>query len=240
VQGHRDYVIRVLLNGLTGPVGDKTYAEVMVPMGSNKDEWVAGIASYVRNSLGNSAGMVSPADVARVRAADAKRKTPWTVAELEATLPRQIDAEQLKVSASHAADAASAALTVRGWSSGAPQAPGMWFQAELAQPTMVAEVQFDSVGAGRGAAPPGRRGLGAPTAALAPPHGYSVQVSMDGTTWSKPIAIGKGEGARTDIAFTPTRAKFVRITQTDTVENAPNWSVSNFHLYAVSPETPAK
>ena len=35
VQGHRDYVIKVLLDGLTGPLGDKTYSEVMVPMGAN-------------------------------------------------------------------------------------------------------------------------------------------------------------------------------------------------------------
>ncbi len=42
VQGHRDYVINVLLNGLTGPVDGRTYTEVMVPMASNSDEWIAG------------------------------------------------------------------------------------------------------------------------------------------------------------------------------------------------------
>ena len=72
VQGHRDYVIKVLLNGLTGPLDGKTYRDVMVPMGGT-DEWVAGIASYVRTSFGNSGGMVTPADVARVRAEIAKR-----------------------------------------------------------------------------------------------------------------------------------------------------------------------
>ena len=44
VNGHRDYVIKALLGGLTGPIGDKTYTEVMVPMGANKDEWVAAAA----------------------------------------------------------------------------------------------------------------------------------------------------------------------------------------------------
>jgi len=63
------------------------------------------------------------------------------------------------------------------------------------------------------------------------PRGYSVQTSADGQTWSKPVAQGKGEGTRTTIAFTPVRAKFVRITQTETVENAPNWSVSNLRVY---------
>ena len=54
-----------------------TYPEVMVPMGQNNDEWVAAIASYVRNSFGNRPRRSSPADVARVRAATAARKTPW-------------------------------------------------------------------------------------------------------------------------------------------------------------------
>jgi hypothetical protein len=31
VTGHRDYIIKVLLNGISGPLGDKTYSEVMVP-----------------------------------------------------------------------------------------------------------------------------------------------------------------------------------------------------------------
>ena len=35
VQGHRDYVIKVLLNGLTGPLDGKTYRDVMVPMGGH-------------------------------------------------------------------------------------------------------------------------------------------------------------------------------------------------------------
>ena len=80
VQAHRDYVIKVLLKGLTGPLDGKTYPEVMVPMGGSTDEWVAGIASYVRTSFGNSGGLVTPADVARVRAETASRKAPWTIA----------------------------------------------------------------------------------------------------------------------------------------------------------------
>jgi hypothetical protein len=45
------------------------------------------------------------------------------------------------------------------------------------------------------------------------------------------VAEGKGSGAHTSIAFAPTRAKFVRITQTDTTENAPNWAVANLRLF---------
>ena len=74
VNGHRDYIIKAVLHGLTGPVDGKTYTDVMMPMGINNDEWVAAVASFVRNSFGNSGGFVTPADVARVRAATAIAK----------------------------------------------------------------------------------------------------------------------------------------------------------------------
>ena len=36
------------------------------------------------------------------------------------------------------------------------------------------------------------------------------------------------------VTFSPTRAKFIRVTQTDTTENAPNWTVSNLKIYEAS------
>src|SRR5262245_20293906 len=65
VNGHRDYIVKALINGLTGPVGDKTYTEVMVPMGQNKDEWIAAIATYVRMNFGNNGGPVPGGDFPR-------------------------------------------------------------------------------------------------------------------------------------------------------------------------------
>jgi mono/diheme cytochrome c family protein len=225
VQGHRDYVIKVLLKGMTGPLDGRTYRDVMVPMGGT-DEWVAGIASYVRNSFGNNAGMVTPADVARVRAETADRKAPWTLPELEATLPRLLDSQQWKLTASHGTDTAAGASSLRGWSTGAPQAQGMWFTVELPQPAAVSEIQFESAssagrgGRGRGAAP-----------VVGYPRGYTVQVSTDGTTWGQPVVEGKGEGPRTIISFAPVRAKFVRLTQTVSAADAPAWSIRNLRIY---------
>ena len=62
------------------------------------------------------------------------------------------------------------------------------------------------------------------------PRGYQVQVSMDGATWS-PVAEGQGTGAQTLIAFPPTRGKFVRITQTAAVDNAPPLSIRRLRLF---------
>jgi mono/diheme cytochrome c family protein/glucose/arabinose dehydrogenase len=229
VQGHRDYVIKVLLNGLTGPLGGRTYTDIMAPLGSAmNDEWVAGVASFVRSSFGNTGSMVTPADVARVRAATKARKAPWTENDLEASMPKLVDSHGWTITASHEASAAPGAATLRGWSSGAPQAPGMSLTVELPQPVPVTEIQFDS-------AQTLSRGRGGPNAGATPvvqyPRGYSVQVSLDGKTWSKPVATGKGQGRHTTIAFAPVRAKFVRITQTDTVPDAPEWSVSNLRIY---------
>jgi len=235
VQAHRDYMIKVLLHGLTGPLDGRTYPDLMAPLGStSSDEWIAGVASYVRGSFGNSAGMVTPADVARVRKQTANRKTPWTLPELEATLPRALDAQQWKLTASHGADAAAGAVSLRGWSSGVPQAAAMWFTVELPQPALVTELQFDSTMiSGRGAG--GGRGAATATTTPAPvigyPRGYTVQVSEDGKTWGEPIAVGKGEGLRTTITFAPARAKFVRITQTDGTPGTPAWSIRNLRVY---------
>ena len=239
VQAHRDYMIKVLLHGLTGPLDGRTYPDLMAPLGStSSDEWIAGVASYVRGSFGNSAGMVTPADVARVRKQTANRKTPWTLPELEATLPRALDAQQWKLTASHGNDTAAGAASLRGWSSGVPQAAAMWFTVELPQPALVTELQFDSTmisgrgaGGGRGAATATATATATPAPVIGYPRGYTVQVSEDGKTWGEPVAAGKGEGLRTTITFAPARAKFVRITQTDVAPGTPAWSIRNLRIY---------
>ncbi len=279
VQGHREYVIKTLLNGMTGPLAGQTYTQVMLPMGAQNDQWIANVASYVRNEFGNTAAFISPAEVARVRAATASRKTMWTYPELEVTLPRLLPVDPTwKATASHNVERAASGLTLAAWTSGMPQAPDMWFQVELPQAAMITEVQFDAGapgGGGRGrggrGAPPagaaGRAGApGAPAGAATPPAappagpgaapttpqrgvapgggrgggspfgsfpiGYKIQLSMDGKTWAAPVAQGAGSPATTIATFRPVQAKFVRVTQTGTAEDAPAWSVLNFRVYA--------
>jgi mono/diheme cytochrome c family protein len=237
VQGHRDYVIKALLHGMTGPVDGQTYTEVMIPMGTNTDDWIAAVASYVRMSFGNQAGMVAPADVARVRAATANRGAMWTVTEAEASLPVLMPTEtSWKATASHNGDTASFGLGYVAWSSGVPQQPGMWFQVELPAAARLTEMQFESTANGRGGSPTGAfAGGGGGRASTPPPpgngaaRGYRVQVSLDGMTWSAPVAEGVGALA-TVITFQPVEAKFVRITQTGTDPNYA-WSVQRLRLY---------
>jgi mono/diheme cytochrome c family protein/glucose/arabinose dehydrogenase len=241
VVGPSDYVVKVLLHGVTGPLDGITYPDAMIAMGTQSDEWIAAIGSYIRNAFGNRAALISAADVARVRAATASRKTPWASEDLVASVPRVGLPESWKLAASHNSQTASDATTLRPWSSGHAQAPGMWLQIELPQPTGVAGVSFESPAALVDTTPavpgaPTRTGIGGGRGGPAPqpafPRGYEVVLSMDGTTWTNPVAQGQGKGVVNEITFTPARAKFVRIRQTGTADNAP-WTLRRLRVLEV-------
>ena len=74
VRSHRDAIAHVLLNGLTGPTGGKTYDAQMVPMNTNDDAWIAAVASYVRNAFGNHGALLAPEDVKALREQSGARK----------------------------------------------------------------------------------------------------------------------------------------------------------------------
>jgi glucose/arabinose dehydrogenase/cytochrome c5 len=94
---NKEGMIRILLNGLTGPVDGKNYSQDMVSMGMNNDEWIASVLSYVRYNLGTTernfywppskdfvAGvLVTPQEVHAIRSQTAARNKPWTWTELE-------------------------------------------------------------------------------------------------------------------------------------------------------------
>ncbi len=114
------------------------------------------------------------------------------------------------------------ALSFLGWTTGVPQQAGMWFQIELPAPLVLTEIQFTSSAIG------GRSGL---PPAWTFPRGYQVQVSADGSTWSAPVAEGQGVPGTTVITFAPVSARFVRITQTASEDNAPAWSMRLLRLF---------
>ncbi len=216
VLGYRDGVINVLMHGLSGPVGGRTYTAQMVPMKSNDDEWIASVISYIRNSFGNHASLIQPQDVARVRASTSQRTEPWDVEELRAALPQPLNNQkQWKLTASHnptqAIRSADGNLATR-FDTGAAQKPGMWFQIELPEETTVAALQLNSVRS------PGDY-----------PRGYQIELSLDGANWGLPVASGKGDGPVTTITFTPAKTKFIRITQTG--EIGLFWSIHELGIY---------
>jgi len=82
VNGDPEKLIKILLHGLSGPIDGKTYADIMPPLGANTDEYIASVISYIRNDMGNQAGVVKPELVKKVRQSSASRDKPWTLKEL--------------------------------------------------------------------------------------------------------------------------------------------------------------
>ncbi len=77
--GNKTIMTKILLRGLTGPLNGKTYlGQIMLPMAQESDEWIADVLTHVRKSWGNTGDAVTPAEVAKVRAATADVKTPYT------------------------------------------------------------------------------------------------------------------------------------------------------------------
>ena len=126
----------------------------MVPMGTNTDEWIADVASYVAQQL-RQRGAVrdararrrgaqgEPAHVdvvvrrARLDDADAARSTRRSGRRRPATTRRR-------------PRTASTARARRDGRAAVAQEPGMWFQIELPQPVNVAEILVDTLAGGRG------------------------------------------------------------------------------------------
>jgi mono/diheme cytochrome c family protein len=212
-----DAVLRVLLQGLTGPVNGKTYGAQMVPMGANTDDWIADVACYVRKAFGNEAPLVTKRDVRRVRRATEGRATPWTLEELNAENPIPIESHAgWKLSASH--NAGDIGKIIDGdaatrWSSNDLQSPGVWIQIEFPAATEVAGMVLDSTQSPNDY-----------------PLSYEVEASDDGHTWGKPVLRGRGVDAVTDILFRkPVKLRFLRITLTQT-SKWNSWSIHELQV----------
>lgn len=218
--GHKSGAIYVQLHGLIGDIDGKKYEGQMISMATNDDAWIASVLSYVRNSFGNHASFVSPEDVAKLRAATKARTQPWTIAELRAAMPQPLkNRKDWKLSASH--DSAGCAAAIDGnpssrYTTSASQVPGMWFQIELPQETAIAGVELDSEKSPRDY-----------------PRGFKAEVSTDGQKWAE-VAQGKGNDAITEIEFPATKAKFIRLTQTGSV-NGLFWSIHELQVLAAAP-----
>jgi mono/diheme cytochrome c family protein len=82
-----NHIVKIVLNGLQGPVTVKNaqYNNAMAPWGSVlKDDQIAAVLTYVRNTWGNQAPPISKEFVAQIREETKDRKDPWTQKELQA------------------------------------------------------------------------------------------------------------------------------------------------------------
>jgi mono/diheme cytochrome c family protein len=87
VAGDPKRMIRIPLAGLAGPVqvAGQTYNLSMPAMGAAlSDEDLAAVLSYIRQSWGNKAPVITPEQVKAVRTQVGNRTQPWTAEQLEA------------------------------------------------------------------------------------------------------------------------------------------------------------
>lgn len=84
VKGGTERLVRIVLNGLAGPVtvSGQNFNNVMPGQGAMSDQDLANALTYIRNTWGNEGTMVTKEMVAKVREELGSRMTPWSEAEL--------------------------------------------------------------------------------------------------------------------------------------------------------------
>lgn len=217
----------------------------MTQMGSNNDEWIASVASFIRVNFENESSPVSAADVARVRKETAKQTKPYTFDALWSSVPKVLESNaDWNMSASHTGEirkgstaSAQGAFSFEGWTTGITQQSGMWFQVELPSAATLTEIQFKSPSISRG----WREGSPPPIQTY--PRKYDFEVSMDGKQWTKVITNGQGTRSSMAIRFDSVKAKFLRITltQSETIVHGERrgkpfdyevvWTMREFKIY---------
>lgn len=75
VLGPKNQLIKIVLNGLNDPIeiDGETYYNPMPAHLHLNDQQISDVLTYVRNSFGNAAVAITPTEVKKVRAAEAKK-----------------------------------------------------------------------------------------------------------------------------------------------------------------------
>lgn len=217
-----DAIIRVMMNGLTGPINGKTYEAQMVTMATNDDQWIADVTSYIRHAFGNNGRFVDKKDVAKLRNELSKRTTPWTIEELRSLSPQVLaNRKDWKLTASHndksLANAVDGDIATR-WDTRKPQSPDMWLQIELPAATDTTGLILDTGKSHNDY-----------------PRKYKIEFSMNGTEWAKPALQGEGDaGAVEYLLAKPAKTRFIRISQLGEAKGT-YWSVHELDVLAATP-----
>lgn len=233
VQGHPDYAIQAVMNGLKGPINGKSFTGgVMIGNREQSDEWIADVVSYIRQNLSNDAALVTPEQVRAVRDNSAQGQYPYTYDELLQNVPQRLEqSDAWLVTASHSGTVVvggtanpKSAFNFEGWTTGIWQETGMWYQMDFTRPIALSEIHFN--------APNNGTVWDAAKKPAAYPRGLLLEYSLDGITW-KTLEVEQPTDIRVELKFPETRLKFLRFTLTDVpleMDNIP-WSMRQMQLY---------
>lgn len=217
VTGRKDVPIKIMLKGMTGELDGRKFPGPMLPLESFDDEWIASTLTYIRSNWGNKGSMVTPEEVAAVRAQIKDREKMWDSSEILAMTP--IPSKQMRkwqFTASHRPKQIRSAIDGNlnsRWETGVVQVPGMWFAFDMGQELELTSLVLDSSRSKDDY-----------------PRQYSVEISEDGQHWSEPIAKGYGQNAVLQIVLPPTKTRHVRISQHGRASGK-FWSIHELEVY---------
>lgn len=213
VLGSKEVVTRIVLHGMTGPVNGKTYqAGMMLALKDYDDRYLASVLTYIRNTWGNQAEMVTPQDVARIRRATLMRTTPYTENELDSLLLHlDCPPERWKMTASHRSDDAillSDDDEKTRWRSHHEMKGEMWIEAEFPHARELNYILLDA------------------KHDIDFPDKLRIEFSADGKSWNKKI---DADGQRKfELKFARTAAKKVRISVAE--DKKKWWTISDLDI----------
>ncbi|MES2795999.1 MAG: c-type cytochrome [Bacteroidota bacterium] len=243
IQSHPEYAIRVILHGMDGAIEGKTYAgNMMAPMKDQNDQWVADVVSYIRNGLSNDASLISPTQVASIRAKTANQTNMYLYDKLVKIVPKEIAlTKDFKVTASHTFStriggnvAPQSAFTYEGWSTGSKQEKGMWYQVEFPDIITVSELNFTSTSSIRRGWRPDPKNPGPPPTISTYPKLFTIETSMDGNNWKETLTNQNGKDGENIISFEGAKAKHLRIKLVEplvsTIDELP-WTMRQLKIF---------
>jgi len=207
--------ILTLLHGLTGDLDGKQYEGLMAAMGTNSNEWIADITTYIRNSFGNKNKLTTPASVSVLRKDFKSRTEPWTQAEFEDLDPPLLDRSKWKMAASHNKRSAKYAIDGKSntrFTTRHKQQPGMWLRADLSKPARIKGIIIDT---GRSKSDYARE--------------FTIVASQDGKTWTKPLVTDIGRSGKNEWIFPETEARYLKIEQTGATDRL-FWSIHDLEI----------
>tara|TARA_R110001592_G_C13193089_1_gene753792 strand:- start:287 stop:2866 length:2580 start_codon:yes stop_codon:yes gene_type:complete len=219
VQGHPEYIVKTLLHGLTGAIEGKEYEGVMIAMNSNDNQYIASVASYIRNEFGNSGSFVTPEYVAKIRKETEQKDGNYQYDALLAEVPKALapqDSWRVTASSTSLQGVGSTrdpsyVFGFKGWKTDENQKNGSWFQVELPKAAALTEIAFE-------------------TGNEMNPRKFKVSVSLDGKQWTE-VAQAKGmQGANTVSWNHNTEAKFLKIENLEDADKP--WGMRKLNLYA--------
>jgi mono/diheme cytochrome c family protein len=245
IQAHPEYAIRVVLHGMDGAIEGKTYTgNMMAAMHDQSDQWVADVMSFVRSSLSNDAGFITPEQVAQIRKKTADQKVMYKYDNLVKLVPHEFSPQpDWKVTASHTNStriggnvSPLSAFTYEGWSTGIHQEKGMWYQIEFPKELTLTEVHFNTPqNFPKNWRPDPKAPRTPPPFIQTYPRVYSVETSYDGTHWQETIASTKGMEGDNFLSFNSLKTKFLRLKLTDNLDKKDTedipWSMRQVKIF---------